>query len=223
MGREAKEGESASAVDPISTRIGLLGLGHLGLPTAFDSLRAGARCRSANRRIFNTYGQHMRVDDGRALPNFLMQALQGRSLTVYWRRQPDAQLVLCKRSGGKAVSAAGVGGNRSGKFRESGRGFCVAARPREILRLTGNQSPIRFEPLPTDDPRHRRPDIFESNRKVGLAAADRPDAMARDPLLRRSCGSTMRALSMTQQSSGRHPRRAIRRLQIIYIKGTIAP
>ncbi len=45
-------------------------------------------------RIFNTYGPRMRLNDGRALPNFVHQALTGKALTVYGRRQSDAQLLL---------------------------------------------------------------------------------------------------------------------------------
>ena len=46
-------------------------------------------------RIFNTYGPRMRLNDGRALPNFVHQALTGKPITVLRRRAADAQLLLC--------------------------------------------------------------------------------------------------------------------------------
>jgi len=48
-------------------------------------------------RIFNTYGPRMRLNDGRALPNFVYQALSGKPLTIYGDGKQTAQLLLCFR------------------------------------------------------------------------------------------------------------------------------
>ena len=70
-------------------------------------------------RIFNTYGPRMRLNDGRALPNFLYQALVGEPITVYGRRQTDAQLLLRFGFDRWNLPAAGIERARAGQHRQS--------------------------------------------------------------------------------------------------------
>ena len=63
-------------------------------------------------RIFNTYGERMRLEDGRALPNFMVQALRGQTLDRVRKGKPNPQPVLCQRSGGGTLPAADVGPDR---------------------------------------------------------------------------------------------------------------
>ena len=109
-------------------------------------------------RIFNTYGPRMRLDDGRALPAFVGQALRGEDITVFG-------------DGSQTRSFCFVDDLVEGIFRllMSDYSFPVnVGNPeevtilefaREIIALTGTSSKIVFNPLPEDDPKVRQPDI----------------------------------------------------------------
>lgn len=109
-------------------------------------------------RIFNTYGPRMRVKDGRALPNFISQALRGEPVTVYGDgRQTrsftyvddlvDGLLRLLLSNEGMPVNL--------GNPEEASLGEVA----REVVELTGSVSEIVCRPLPEDDPKVRCPDI----------------------------------------------------------------
>ncbi len=109
-------------------------------------------------RIFNTYGPRMRVRDGRAVPNFIAQALRGEDLTVYGDGTQtrsfcyvsdlvDGILRLMRSDTNDPVNL----GNPNE--------MTVAGIAEEIIRLTGSSSRIVHEPLPVDDPKVRQPDI----------------------------------------------------------------
>ena len=118
-------------------------------------------------RIFNTYGERMRLEDGRALPNFMVQALLGQTLDRVRKGQPDPQLVLCQRSGGGTLPAADVGPDRAHQPGKPGRGFHPATRRGHHPRHAEARVPIVFEPLPEDDPQRRQPDITAAREKLG--------------------------------------------------------
>jgi len=115
-------------------------------------------------RIFNTYGTRMRLEDGRALPTFMTQALQGKDLTVYG-------------DGSQTRSFTYVDDLVEGIFRLSQSDFVepvnignpqevtILEFAKEIIELTGSTSGIIFEDLPKDDPQVRQPDISRA-RKV---------------------------------------------------------
>lgn len=112
-------------------------------------------------RIFNTYGPRMRLNDGRALPNFLYQALTGKPITVYG-------------DGSQTRSFCYVSDLIEGLYRlmQADEHYPVnLGNPHEITilefaqrikELTGSNVPIVFEPLPQDDPKQRRPDISKA-------------------------------------------------------------
>ncbi|MBI4061645.1 MAG: SDR family oxidoreductase [Elusimicrobia bacterium] len=109
-------------------------------------------------RIFNTYGPRMRTKDGRAVPNFITQALQGRPITVYGDGSQTRSLTY--------VSDLVDGIDRL--VRSSATGPINIGNPVEmslleiaetIKRLTGSRSRIIFKKLPIDDPKVRRPNI----------------------------------------------------------------
>ena len=124
-------------------------------------------------RIFNTYGPRMRLNDGRALPNFVFQALSGQPLTIYG-------------DGAQTRSFCYVDDLIEGIFRlmSSDEHFPVnIGNPQEITILEfaerirkhfDNAPPIIHEPLPQDDPKRRCPDISKAKRllhwepKIGL-------------------------------------------------------
>jgi dTDP-glucose 4,6-dehydratase len=117
-------------------------------------------------RIFNTYGPRMRLNDGRAIPNFLMQALKGEPITVYG-------------DGKQTRSFCYVSDLVDGIVRlmESGEPMPVnVGNPTELTLLemaekikarTGSASEIVFKPLPQDDPKVRRPDITRAKGILG--------------------------------------------------------
>lgn len=109
-------------------------------------------------RIFNTYGPKMRVRDGRAVPNFIAQALRGEDLTVYGDGTQtrsfcyvsdlvDGILRLLRSDTNEPVNI----GNPDE--------MTVAGIAERIIRLTGSTSRIVHEPLPVDDPKVRQPDV----------------------------------------------------------------
>jgi dTDP-glucose 4,6-dehydratase len=117
-------------------------------------------------RIFNTYGPRMRLRDGRVVPAFLQQALQGEPLTVFG-------------DGSQTRSFCYVDDLIEGIFRlltSDLRTPCNLGNPREmtirefaeaILAVTGSSSPIAHQPLPEDDPKVRQPDITLARTRLG--------------------------------------------------------
>ncbi|MEO9965611.1 MAG: UDP-glucuronic acid decarboxylase family protein [Reichenbachiella sp.] len=117
-------------------------------------------------RIFNTYGPRMRLDDGRVLPAFIGQALRGEDLTAFG-------------DGSQTRSFCYVDDLVEGIYRLL---LCDCADPvnignpseitinqfaEEILKLTGSKSKIAYKPLPTDDPKQRKPNITKAKELLG--------------------------------------------------------
>jgi dTDP-glucose 4,6-dehydratase len=124
-------------------------------------------------RIFNTYGPRLQATDGRVISNFLRQALAGDDLTIYGdgsqtrsfcyvSDQIEGQLRLMHSNEHLPVNL--------GNPEE----FTILECAQAVLAITGSQSRVTFEPLPQDDPKHRRPDITRARElldwepKVGL-------------------------------------------------------
>ena len=117
-------------------------------------------------RIFNTYGPRMQVRDGRVIPNFMWQALRGESLTVYGDGQQTRSFCYVSDEIEGILRLA-----RSPEHEPVNIGspaeFTILECARKVLATTGSKSEIRFEPLPRDDPRQRRPDISKAKRLLG--------------------------------------------------------
>lgn len=117
-------------------------------------------------RIFNTYGPRMRPEDGRVVSNFLVQALQGKPLTMYG-------------DGSQTRSFCYVSDEVEGIFRlfNSDRTlptnignpieFTMLELAQQVLAVTGSSSKIEFLPLPGDDPKVRQPDITVARTVLG--------------------------------------------------------
>ncbi len=117
-------------------------------------------------RIFNTYGPRMRLKDGRAVPNFITQALKGRPLTVYGDGSQTRSLCYV------SDLIRGI----AGLLESDINGPVNIGNPREltikqiaqiIIKLTGSRSRLVRKPLPKDDPQVRRPDIRLARQKLG--------------------------------------------------------
>ncbi|HHP7239511.1 UDP-glucuronic acid decarboxylase family protein [Longibacter sp.] len=130
-------------------------------------------------RIFNTYGPRMRIDDGRALPTFMSQALNGEPLTVYG-------------DGSQTRSFCYVDDLVDGIFRllmsdeadpvnvGNPDEITIKEFAEEIIDLTGSDSSITYEPLPKDDPQVRQPDITRAQEVLGWSpSVDRTDGLKR--------------------------------------------
>lgn len=119
-------------------------------------------------RIFNTYGPRMRLDDGRALPAFMSQALTGQDLTVFG-------------DGSQTRSFCYVSDLVDGIYRlllsdyhlpvNIGNPTEITLKEfaEEILALTGSKQKIIYQPLPKDDPKQRKPDITKAQELLGWA------------------------------------------------------
>ncbi len=117
-------------------------------------------------RIFNTYGPRMRLYDGRALPTFFRQALMGEPVTVYGDgSQTRSFCYIDDMVRGIALLL------ESDEHEPTNLGnpqeLTVLELAKEIIELTGSQSEIAFEPLPTDDPKVRQPDISKAKQVLG--------------------------------------------------------
>lgn len=117
-------------------------------------------------RIFNTYGPHMRPDDGRVVSNFITQALAGKALTVYGDGSQTRSFCYAQDevAGFLAVLDSDyVGPVNVGNPVE----FTVAELARLVLGVTGSASEVIFEDLPEDDPTKRCPDIALARDHLG--------------------------------------------------------
>jgi len=117
-------------------------------------------------RIFNTYGPHMRPDDGRVVSNFIVQALTGRDLTVYGdgRQTRSFCYVDDEIEGLLALLDSAVDGPVN--IGNDGE-FDMLTLAELVIELTGSKSRIVHEPLPLDDPKVRRPDLTRARTELG--------------------------------------------------------
>jgi dTDP-glucose 4,6-dehydratase len=117
-------------------------------------------------RIFNTYGPRMRPNDGRAVPTFMRQALEGQPITVFGEGTQTRSfcyvddlirgLVLLAESGEHLPVNIG-----------NPREFTLNELAETVLRVTGSSSEIVYEALPIDDPQVRQPDIARAREVLG--------------------------------------------------------
>jgi dTDP-glucose 4,6-dehydratase len=109
-------------------------------------------------RIFNTYGPRMRPYDGRAIPNFVRQALGGEPITVYGDGSQTRSFCYVDDLIRGIVLLAESDEHMPVNLGNPGE-FTLLELAKVVLRVTGSSSEIVFEALPVDDPQVRRPDI----------------------------------------------------------------
>jgi dTDP-glucose 4,6-dehydratase len=117
-------------------------------------------------RIFNTYGPRMRPFDGRALPNFMRQALANQPLTVYGDGSQTRSFCYCDDLIRGLVLLADSGEHLPVNLGNPDE-MNLLALAETVLRITGSTSNIVFERLPIDDPNVRRPDITRASQLLG--------------------------------------------------------
>jgi dTDP-glucose 4,6-dehydratase len=117
-------------------------------------------------RIFNTYGERMRVNDGRVVPAFISQALRDEPLTVFGDGSQTRS--FCYASDlVEGIYRLLMSDERMPTNIGNPAEMTVLQFAEEIKRLTGTSAPIEFRPLPEDDPKIRRPDITKARKILG--------------------------------------------------------
>ena len=117
-------------------------------------------------RIFNTYGPRMRPDDGRAIPNFISQAMHNEPITVAGDGSQTRSICYVDDTVAGIVALAASA--ESGPVNiGNGDEMSMLELAERIKRLVGSSAPITFVDLPTDDPRVRCPDISLAHQLLG--------------------------------------------------------
>ncbi|MBT8523557.1 SDR family oxidoreductase [Polynucleobacter paneuropaeus] len=119
-------------------------------------------------RIFNTYGPRMHPNDGRVVSNFIVQALQGKDITIYGDGQQTRSFcyvddlidAMVKMMNSEAGFPGPVNIGNPGEF-------TMLQLAETILKLSGSKSKLIYEPLPSDDPKQRQPNIELAKSKLG--------------------------------------------------------
>ncbi|HEX9636564.1 MAG TPA: UDP-glucuronic acid decarboxylase family protein [Acidobacteriota bacterium] len=117
-------------------------------------------------RIFNTYGPRMRLSDGRAIPNFIGQALRGEPMTVYGDGDQTRSFCYIDDLVEGIVRLLHADVNLPVNLGNPAE-MSVLELARTIQQLTGSASPIAHLPLPVDDPKVRQPDIRRARERLG--------------------------------------------------------
>lgn len=118
-------------------------------------------------RIFNTYGPRMDPDDGRVVSNFIMQAIQGREITIYGDGTQTRSFCFVDDLVEGLVRLMATSDDFTGPMNLGNPvEFTMLELAELILSLTGSSSKICFMPLPSDDPTQRKPDISLARTKI---------------------------------------------------------
>jgi UDP-glucuronate decarboxylase len=111
-------------------------------------------------RIFNTYGPRMHLNDGRVVSNFVVQALQGKPITVFGDGKQSRSFCYVDDLITGLIKLFNSADDVAGPVNLGNPGeFTILELAEKIIELTGSKSEIVFKPLPEDDPQQRRPDI----------------------------------------------------------------
>lgn len=128
--------------------------------TLFFDYHRQHRLRIKVIRIFNTYGPRMHPHDGRVVSNFVMQALRGEDITLFGDGSQTRSFCYVDDLIRGMVSAMNTGDEFTGPVNLGNPGeFTIRELAEQVIALTGSRSKLVFRPLPSDDPKQRRPDI----------------------------------------------------------------
>lgn len=130
-------------------------------------------------RIFNTYGPRMRLNDGRVVPNFIKQALTNEPITVFGDGSQTRSFCYCDDLLA-GIYKLGMSDEHLPVNIGNPTEFTMLEFAHQVKEMTGSKSEIEFRPLPTDDPKQRKPDITKAKQllgwepKIGLEEGLRP-------------------------------------------------
>ncbi len=119
-------------------------------------------------RIFNTYGPRMHPNDGRVVSNFIVQALRNEPITIYGDGTQSRSfcyvddliggLITCMQTPPEFTGPVNLGNDHE---------FTIAELANRVVALTGSSAPVVYKPLPSDDPKQRRPDLTLARSRLG--------------------------------------------------------
>jgi UDP-glucuronate decarboxylase len=131
--------------------------------TLFFDYRRQHNLRIKVVRIFNTYGPRMHPNDGRVVSNFIVQALRGQDITIYGEGTQTRSFCYVDDLIEAIIRMMATPSDVTGPINIGNpQEFTIRELAELVIKLTGTKSKLRFEPLPSDDPRQRRPDISEA-------------------------------------------------------------
>ncbi|GAB5563747.1 MAG: SDR family oxidoreductase [Winogradskyella sp.] len=111
-------------------------------------------------RIFNTYGPRMHPNDGRVVSNFIVQALQNHDITVYGKGDQTRSFQYVDDLVDGMIKTMNTDDSFTGPVNIGNPGeFTILELAEKVIELTGSKSKIVYQPLPSDDPLMRKPDI----------------------------------------------------------------
>lgn len=114
-------------------------------------------------RIFNTYGPRMHPNDGRVVSNFIMQALRGQPITLYGEGLQTRSFCYVDDLVEGFIRLMATGDEVTGPINLGNPGeFTIRALAEMVVAQTGSKSTITYQPLPSDDPKQRQPDISKA-------------------------------------------------------------
>ncbi len=119
-------------------------------------------------RIFNTYGPRMHPNDGRVVSNFIVQALRGEPITIYGEGGQTRSFCFVEDLVEAFLRYMALGEPTPGPINLGNpHEFTIRELAELVVDLTGSTSELVFEPLPSDDPQQRRPDIGLARKQLG--------------------------------------------------------
>jgi UDP-glucuronate decarboxylase len=119
-------------------------------------------------RIFNTYGPRMHPNDGRVVSNFIVQALRGEDITIFGSGEQTRSFCYVDDLVEVIVRMMDSAADLTGPVNIGNPGeYSMLQLAETVLRLTQSKSKLIFKPLPSDDPKQRRPDISIVKSKLG--------------------------------------------------------
>ncbi len=151
----------------------------IGIRSCYDEGKRAAEClmmdyRRQNAvhtkiaRIFNTYGPRMAVNDGRVVSNFILQALQNRDITVFGDGSHTRSFCYASDLIDGIIRLMNAPDDFYGPVNLGNPDeFTILELARRVIDLTNSRSKIVFQPLPSDDPAQRKPDITLAREKLG--------------------------------------------------------
>ena len=119
-------------------------------------------------RIFNTYGPRMHPNDGRVVSNFIVQALRGEPISIYGEGQQTRSFCYVDDLVSGLMGLMATGDDVIGPINLGNPGeFTMLELAQMVIELTGSSSTLEFKPLPTDDPKQRKPVITKAKEVIG--------------------------------------------------------
>ena len=132
-------------------------------------------------RIFNTYGPRMHPHDGRVVSNFIVQALKDENITIYGDGSQTRSFCYVDDLVEAMLRMMDTPGDVTGPINIGNPNeFTIRELAEIVIELTGTKGKIHFEPLPSDDPRQRQPDIAKAKEVLGWE----PKTQLRDGLVK---------------------------------------